>query len=648
MAKKNTKENNKEIIKENKPPSNLMQPNLAQRSEPQSVPIWLLLGLFVFAFALYANTLGHGYAFDDSIVIVENSFTKKGFAGIKDLATRDFFDGIYGDQNMALSGGRYRPLSLVMFAVEYEFFGANPAVGHFLNVFFFALTVVLFFVLTRRWLANLPNFAPSALVAATVAALLFAAQPIHTEVVANIKGRDEIMAMLMMLLSLLSLDKYLKNGAGLALIGALAAFFLSMLSKENSFAFAILLPILLPTFYPNRSAGKSTAIIIAFSGAAIAYFALRYAMVGGFGAHNPDIMENPFVNSDFSQKFGTIGLILLKYLQLSLLPLQFSSDYSFNQIPFVSLFHPLSILGWLIYAGIGAAGVWLVYRRNVYGFATWLFLLPLGPTTNIFFNIGAPMAERFLYLPTWGLCLAAGVAFVRFSKQKTLGQLIKSPWALPFFAIIAAYSFLTLKRNPDWKNNEILFAADVKTAPNSAKMQYYYGNTLLTKYLNNKTSPKAKEYLAQAEAAFTKSVQINPKFHTVIYNLGLVAWNQEDGAKAAKHLETVLAMQPTHISSTELLGKVYARFLGNTDKAQQLLETAINTYGRKTADNYSALGIVYAMKGEPQKGIELFKQALAITDSDPDIWQNYAQLCAQVGDKAAADKAMQRAAELRK
>ena len=218
IRKEVTKEINKEITKEIKP-----QPNLTQTSEPQNAPLWLLFGLFLFAFLLYANTLGHGYAFDDSIVIVENSFTKKGFAGIKDLATRDFFDGIYGDQNMALSGGRYRPLSLVMFAVEYEFFGANPTVGHFLNVFFFALTVVLFFVLTRRWLANFESSAVvAATVSATVAALLFAAHPIHTEVVANIKGRDEIMAMLLMLLSLLSLDKYLKTGAGLALLALTA------------------------------------------------------------------------------------------------------------------------------------------------------------------------------------------------------------------------------------------------------------------------------------------------------------------------------------------------------------------------------------------------------------------------------------------
>jgi hypothetical protein len=642
MAKKNNQSNNQSNI-ENPP-----LPNLTQSNGTQSYPWWLLLALFAFAFALYANTLGHGYAFDDSIVIVENSFTKKGFAGIKDLATRDFFDGIYGDQNMALSGGRYRPLSLVMFAVEYQFFGANPTVGHFLNVVFFALTVVLFFVLTRRWLANLTVFENSAVVAATVAALLFAAHPIHTEVVANIKGRDEIMAMLLMLLSLLSLDKYIKSNTIFALIGALGLFFLSMLSKENSFAFAILLPILLPIFYPNRSSGQIWTTIIAFSGTAVAYFAVRYAMVGGFGAHNIDIMENPFVNSDFSQKMGTIGVILLKYLQLSLLPLQFSSDYSFNQIPFIELSSPIALLGWLIYLGIGLAGGWFVFRGSIYGFAIWLFLLPLGPTTNIFFNIGAPMAERFLYLPTWGICLAAGAAFVQFSPLKTLSQLIKSPWALPFWAIIVAYSFLTVKRNPDWKNNETLFAADVKTSPNSAKMQYYYGNTLLGKYLDNKDSPKAKDYLAQSEAAFTKSVQINPKFHTAIYNLGLVAWNQEDGAKAAKHLERVLAMQPTHILSTELLGKVYARFLGNLDKGQQLLETAINTYNRKNADNYSALGIIYAMKGNPQKGIELFKQALAITDNDPNIWQNYAQLCTQIGDTTAAQNALQRAAQLRK
>ena len=57
---------------------------------------WAYIFLFVFAIVLYANTLTHEFAFDDSVVITGNKYTQQGFAGIKTLATKDLFYGIYG------------------------------------------------------------------------------------------------------------------------------------------------------------------------------------------------------------------------------------------------------------------------------------------------------------------------------------------------------------------------------------------------------------------------------------------------------------------------------------------------------------------------------------------------------------------------
>jgi len=93
--------------------------------------------LFVLALVLYGNTFTHDFALDDHIVITGNNFTKQGFSGIKDIMTHDAFVGTYGEA-LELSGGRYRPLSIVMFAVEYQLFGANPLVGHMMNALLFA------------------------------------------------------------------------------------------------------------------------------------------------------------------------------------------------------------------------------------------------------------------------------------------------------------------------------------------------------------------------------------------------------------------------------------------------------------------------------------------------------------------------------
>ena len=79
--------------------------------------------IVVFGFMLYANTLGHGYALDDTVTIWKNEFTQQGFAGIKDILSYDTMAGMFGKDMDEVAGGRYRPLSVVMFAIELEIFG---------------------------------------------------------------------------------------------------------------------------------------------------------------------------------------------------------------------------------------------------------------------------------------------------------------------------------------------------------------------------------------------------------------------------------------------------------------------------------------------------------------------------------------------
>ncbi len=630
---------------ENTPIDEIALPNLPQNTSAKPSFLLLELLLFVLAFGVYALTLGHGFAFDDSIVIVENQFTKQGFAGIKSLATRDFFDGIYGDESMALSGGRYRPLSLVMFAVEYQFFGLSPKTGHFLNVLFFATSIVLLYKLLRRWL---PSGGGEA--AAFWIALLFALHPVHAEVVANIKGRDELMALLFIVASMLSLDAYLRSEGtkkGLLFGAALPLFFLSMLSKEHTFAFVLLAPAAVWVFYGEEKRRFLPLVAGSFFAMAVGYFALRYAMVGGFGAQNPDIMENPFVRSGFSEKFGTIGVILGKYAQISVLPTSLSADYSYNQIPFSSLSSPLSLLVWLFYAAAGAWSVWAIIKRSPLGFGIWLYLLPLAPTTNILFNIGAPMAERFVYLPSWGMLLLLVGALRHLSKAESLRQFSLSVYALPLYALALYYAPKTVLRSLDWKDNETLFAADIKNAPNSAKMQYYYANTQLNKFLTNPEDPKLRPNLDTAEKHFREALRINPDFHTALYNIGLVAWHKMDGKAAQAALEGVLKTHPTHIMSTELLAKVYARDLGNPAKGIELMERAIFQFKRESGDNYGALGISYAMTGNVAKAEEHMRKAISIAPNDPTLWQNFAAVLSNAGKTQEAQEAMTKANTLR-
>ena len=145
--------------------------------------------IFVVAFLLYANTLTHEYTQDDAIVIYDNMFTTKGFSGIPGILKYDTFFGFFKveGKDKLVAGGRYRPLTLVMFAVEYAIFGKSPFIGHLGNVLLYGLLgIVLYLLLLKLFRAR--EDIPLAALFALVITLFFIAHPIHTEVVANIKG----------------------------------------------------------------------------------------------------------------------------------------------------------------------------------------------------------------------------------------------------------------------------------------------------------------------------------------------------------------------------------------------------------------------------------------------------------------------------
>ena len=151
---------------------------------------WALV-IFLLAFLQFSNTLTHDYAWDDAIVITENSRTQKGFSGIPEQwqeHTRQTLEDFSG----------YRPLTLTSFNLDIGFFGKRPGPAHAMNVIYFGLlAMVIYFTLRKLFPDHHGYFA-------LFVTLLFVVHPLHTEVVANIKSRDEIFVMLFGMLSLIA------------------------------------------------------------------------------------------------------------------------------------------------------------------------------------------------------------------------------------------------------------------------------------------------------------------------------------------------------------------------------------------------------------------------------------------------------------
>ncbi len=161
------------------------------------------------------------------------------------------------------------------------------------------------------------------------------------------------------------------------------------------------------------------------------------------------------------------------------------------------------------------------------------------------------------------------------------------------------------------------------TVPNSAKIHYYYANTLLKKYLDQPI-PQNMIWLDKAEAAFKRSYEINPKFHHSTYNIGLIQTTKNNAQEALKWLNYTLKISPGHIKSHEQLTQVYGRLLGQPDQALKHLRMALQApAGRANATNYQYLGIILAMKGQIKEAEEALLKSI---EQDPRLAKSYLNL----------------------
>eukprot|EP01030_Chromulinospumella_sphaerica_P006560 gene6560-6416_t len=224
--------------------------------------------LALLAFILYCNTFTHEFAHDDGIVIVKNEYVLEGFGGIHGILTKDAYDSYYRQLNTTnqLKGGRYRPLSIVTFAIEQQFLGAvkeadvdsvlhqaisygvsgpsqqqlvfNMHVRHVFSTLWYMLGVVVLL-----WFFRYVTFPKYPLVA-FIAALLFTVHPVHTEVVANVKSRDEIMSLLFMCLTFIYAVKYEEDRRNIKsyVLGVLSLF-LAFMSKEYAITMMVFIPM---------------------------------------------------------------------------------------------------------------------------------------------------------------------------------------------------------------------------------------------------------------------------------------------------------------------------------------------------------------------------------------------------------------------
>ena len=658
---------------------------------------------------LYANTLTFNYTLDDTLMITANDYTKLGIRGIPEILSTDAFAGFLGKDKNLLPGGRYRPLSHIMFAVEYELFGLNPLPAHLINILLYALGCLLVFLVMRRLMKDFPR-ANVFLSIPFVAAVLFAAHPLHTEVVANIKGRDEILGMILVFLSLLFADKWLERPKPAYFILVVLFYFLALLAKENTFTFLAVIPLTL-WFFRKPHFSKLITLMVMPGISALVYLLLRVNALGT-EVNNvvvTELLNDPFLNASVAERYATVFYTWLIYIKLLVFPHPLTHDYYPYHIAITNFSNGLVWLSLAIYGFLLVFALKYISKRNLIAYGILFYALIFSISSNLFFNIGAFMNERFVFLSLLGFTLILAFLLLEKLKSKGAGLII-------LIILLSAFSLKTFTRNYAWKDDFTLFTTDVKTSVNSAKVNVSAGGMLIEKAQKEPNKVKKEKYLSQATTYLRKGLEIHPTYTagwvllgnayleqrqlpasytcydnaiklgpenkdavnnmTVLLSLAAVKMDYSTAEKSSRRLmgiypdsinfryelasalmgqgkadtsklilEQILQAKPDYYMALCKMGELYGRYMNRIDISEDYLL-------RSAAINSSwlpaqeNLGIVYAMKGQFQKSRVYFLRALELDEKQSRIHKNISLTYLQMGDTLNAGIHKRRAEEL--
>jgi tetratricopeptide (TPR) repeat protein len=194
--------------------------------------LYLSLIIFVFAFLLYGNTIQNNYSIDDTYVTQNNPRVEKGIAGIPEILTSRYVD----EEGNSFG---YRPVAVITFAIEHELWGQNPHLGHLINLLLYSLILLILLKILQK------IFSSTHILFLLSIILLFAAHPIHTEVVASLKNRETILSFLFSLASLSFFLRWFDSRRILPAIWGCLFFILAFLSKQDAITFAAVIPLVL-------------------------------------------------------------------------------------------------------------------------------------------------------------------------------------------------------------------------------------------------------------------------------------------------------------------------------------------------------------------------------------------------------------------
>ncbi len=569
---------------------------------------WLFITIIVFlSVIIYANTLWNGFVYDDMGEIVNNQWVRQ-------------FNNLFSACH------RYRISETFTFWINYKLWDLSAAGYHFTSLLFHVLVSVGVYFLANLILKNR--------LSAFFTGVLFAVHPVHTEAVSVISHRQELLAMLFIIISLIlyikgrSFDETKRKRTWFLITLSLISYFFAMAAKEV----AIILPALIflyDRFFLSNSLNRNWKLDIRNS---IKYYIPYIIIFGLFFLFSITGPRWRFSYAGFNvvslghslsggRSYTSILLTQLKgfseYLRLLFYPNRLLIDYYFPI--HATLFQPSTILGLILLIGLLFLMIILFKKNKIISFGMAWFFINLLPVANIipktFF-----VAARYLYIPSFGFCLIVGFILGQLVIRKSLRI-----WGIILFGlIISFYSVRTIMRNFDFKSEYSLWSKTLKDNPMSATGYNNLGAALLN-----------SGDIEQSIEQFRKAIELVPTYAKSYYNLGIACLNMGSYDEAIDNLSYSIRYDPKSYESYIALGTVYQN-LGKHLEAIEEFKIALTL--NEDAKLHHALGISLQNINQFDDALQEFKRAIAI---NPDLGEAHNALGIEYGRKGLFDEAIQ-------
>jgi len=565
--------------------------------------LWLCLLIVVcVTFVAYIPSLSNGFTgWDDPAHLTENPV-------IRHLNLEHIQQMFFSADRTVLK--TYIPMTLLTFAVEYKYFGYEPFIYHFTNLLLHLITtgLIVYFVFQLGF----------SFWAALGAALLFGVHPMHVESVAWVTERKDVLYAAFYMLSLTCFVRHLKTEKLPSYLFALLFGLLSILSKAMALSLPLIL-ILTEWFYRKDIKEIKLLNKIPFFLTIVPVAFVTYQL----NARGVEVeaFQGMLV------WIWSFSFYLFKFIfPIHLLPLYDASlPISLSNISYLSA---LAVVFLTI-------GLLIKFRRNrFFVFAMGYFFLSIFFLLR--FDIGNDLsivADRFMYLPSLGICVLFGVGvqkLISMSEGKVWVQIaVQSSLVI----LMVFLSVQTFQQTRIWQNGITLWNYVIKAQPTNFRAYHNRGIDLSERkefdlaladfnktieinpdyakaYTNRSALYKLRGELDKALADYNQAIRLDADIEATYNNRGMFYFEQGQYGLALNDYNKSIALYPEFEEAYNNRGLVYAA-LGQIDNALKDYQTALKL-NPKLFSAFSNRGMLLKNQGKFKVALENYNQAIQL------------------------------------